>query len=76
MRLTPSCNDGVSGWVSGLTFGDIDGIGEAQRGITLNIINSVSNRLTFNKTMNPEQGVHDVYTKNTKVNEIERVSWT
>ena len=38
--------------------------------------NTTSNRMIFYKLINPDLSVHDVYLKNIKVNEIERISWT
>ncbi len=36
----------------------------------------MSNTLVFHKTINPELTVHDIYTKDVKVINIERLSWT
>ena len=51
-------------------------IKEAQVILNASISNSTSNRLLFYKSINPKFDVHDIYTKNIKVNELERISWT
>ena len=59
-----------------MTTNDRDDVKEAQTILKTKIINSISNRLTFYKSVNPNLNVHEIYTSNVKVNEIERISWT
>ena len=76
MKMTLRYNDTGSRYISDLIFGNTDGISEAKDELKIKITNSVSNRLTFYKSINPELVVHDIYMKNVKVNEIERISRT
>lgn len=76
VRLVLNYNDQVSRYITDITFNNFEDVEEAKREIRLNIINSASNRISFYKTVNPNLQVHDIYTSNINVNEIERVSWT
>ena len=76
MKITCNYNDYISRYIKDCIDNDIDEIENAKNTVKLRIRNSLSNRIVFYKSINPELSVHDIYTKNTKVNEIERISWT
>lgn len=76
VRLVLGYNDQISRYINDITFSNSNDIKEAKQQLKLNITNSTSNRLYFYKMVNPNLEVHDIYTKNFKVNNIERVSWT
>ena len=76
IRLTLTYNDSKSRYLRDMTNNHINDIEIAQSALKTKIMNSISNRLIFYKLINPSFNVHDIYTKNCKVNEIERVSWT
>ena len=76
IRLTLTYNDSKSRYLRDMTNNHINDIEVAQSALKTKIMNSISNRLIFYKIINPSFNVHDIYTKNCKVNEIERVSWT
>ena len=76
VRLVQGYSDQVSRYINDITFNNSNDAEEAKRQMRLNITNSTSSRLHFYKIVNPNLGVHDIYTNNIKVNDIERVSWT
>ena len=76
VRVVLDYNDAMSRYINDLISCDTDDIADAIIKLKINVSNSVSNRLSFYKAINPELTTHDIYTKNVKVNEIERVSWT
>ena len=76
LRLVLNYNDKVSRYINDMTLSDFNDVEEDKHRMRLNIRNSLSNRLTFYKQINPDLLVHDIYTRSTRVNEIERVSWT
>lgn len=57
-------------------FNDSDDVDDAIDDLKNRVTNSMSNRLSFYRTINNDLRVHDIYIKDTRVNEIERVSWT
>ena len=69
-------NDTISRLVVDLTNSRVNDIEEAQTLLKTRIENSESNRISFYKRINPSLDVHNIYCKPTKVNEIERISWT
>ena len=76
VRLVMNYNDQVARYITDITFNNVNDIEEAKQDMISNIINSGSNRLSFYKKINPNLVVHEIYTSNLNVNEIERVSWT
>ena len=77
MRVTLRYNDAISRYLKDMTTNyRTNDIKEAQVILNASISNSTSNRLLFYKSINPKFDVHDIYTKNIKVNELERISWT
>ena len=77
MRVTLRYNDAISRYLKDMTTNyRTNDIKEAQVILNASISNSTSNRLLFYKLINPKFDVHDIYTKNIKVNELERISWT
>ena len=76
MQVVCRYNDSISRYIIDMTTNDRDDVKEAQTILKTKIINSISNRLTFYKSVNPNLNVHEIYTSNVKVNEIERISWT
>ena len=69
-------NDVVSRYMTDLITVDSDDVQSAMDEVKTRVRVSVSNRLSFYKSVNSELIVHDIYRKNVKVNELERVSWT
>ena len=76
IQVTLSYNDSMSRYLRDMTRNNINDIEEAQSVLKTKIMNSNSNRLIFYKSINPIFDIHDIYTKNCNVNEIQRVSWT
>ena len=76
MRVVLGYGDSMSRLVRDLSTVNTNDVEEAKNIMKSKILNSLSNRLVFYKSINPELNVHDVYTKHIKVNEIERISWT
>ena len=78
MMITCNYNDSISRYIKDCINNDnnVDEIQNAKNIVKMRIMNSVSNRIMFYKSINPELLVHDVYVKNMKINEIERISWT
>lgn len=76
IRLTLGYDDAVSRYMRDLITNNTNDIDEARQELNLRILNSESNRLLFYKTVNPDLCVHEIYLKDIRVNEIERISWT
>ena len=76
MRIVLGYNDSVSRYIRNLISENNNDIEEGKYELQLKLRNSTSNRIMFYKTVNPNLVVHDIYTNQLKVNEIERVSWT
>ena len=76
MRIVLNYNDSISRYLTDLTSIYINDVAEAQHNLKTKILNSDSNRLLFYKTININLTVHEIYSTNIKVNEIERISWT
>ena len=76
MRIVINYNDSVSRYIQNLISQNNDDIEEGKSELRLKLRNSNSNRIIFYKTVNPDLVVHDIYEKQLKVNEIERMSWT
>ena len=77
MHIILRYNDAVSRSIRDFTTSATNDIEEAITILKNNITgNTQSNRVQHYKSVNPELTVHDIYTKNVKLNEIERVSWT
>ena len=76
MRIVMEYNDNVSRYIRDMTSDYTDDVEEAQTVLKQNLLRSTSNRLAFYRCVNPDLKVHDIYVKNVKVNEIERISWT
>ena len=70
IRLTLSYNDSMSRYLRDIINNHINDIEMAQSVLKTKIMNSISNRLIFYKLINPNFNVHDIYTKDCKVNEL------
>ena len=67
IRAALRYNDAVSRYITELTCDDSDDIAMSKQEIQLRTMRSVSNRLVFYKTVNPDLIVHDIYTKKTSM---------
>ena len=76
MRIVLGFEDSMSRYIRNLTNVNTNDVEEAQRALESKVRDSVSNRIHFYKSINPELSVHDIYIKDIKVDEIERMSWT
>ena len=76
MRIVLNYNDVVSRDIRDMISNNINDVNIAIDTLKSRITNSNSNKLTFYKLINPQLDVHEIYTKNVRVNEIERMSWT
>ena len=76
MRTVLNYIDFVSRDIRDMISNNINDVDIAIVALKSKIINSDSNKLTFYKLINNQLDVHELYTKNIKVNEIERMSWT
>ena len=76
MRIVLNYNDCVSRDIRDMISNNINDVDIAIDTLKSKIENSDSNKLTIYKLVNAQLDVHEIYTKNIKVNEIERMSWT
>lgn len=76
MSITLSQNTPTSRHLNDLLNNDVDDIQVAIDEIKRTISESSSSRMHFYREINSNYNLHAIYTENTKVNEIERVSWT
>ena len=76
INITLSQRTSTARYLNDLLHNDVDDIELAMRDIKDNISASPSSRLSFYKEINENYDVHSIYTESTRVNEIERVSWT
>ena len=76
MPVALSYNDSISRYLTDMSTIYTNDVEEALQNLKAKILNSDSNRISFYKSINTNLAVHEIYTKDMKVNEIERLSWT
>ena len=74
MRIVLNYNDVVSRDIRDMISNNINDVNIAIDTLKSRITNSNSNKLTFYNLINPQLDVHEIYTKNVRVDEIERMS--
>ena len=55
---------------------DVNDTSEAMNDIIQNVSNSNSSKCIYYKSINPNMQVHSVYNTKSKINELERISWS
>ena len=76
LRLTLSSNTSASRYVKDLLDNDVHDTSEAMNNIIQNVCNSNSSKCIYYKSINPSIPVHSVYNMKSKINELERISWS
>ena len=76
IKVTLETNTVTSRYVREIINNDVDDVELAMDAIKRDVLESFSSRLHFYKQINEELKVHDLYTIDFKVNELERISWT
>ena len=77
LKIAIGYNDARSRYIMDLITNDYDDILEDQLTLKMKIRNSLSNRVIFYRSVNPELEVHELYLKSSLgVKELERISWT
>ena len=76
LSLTLNANVAISRYVKDLVENDLDDTSDSKAKIIQSVNISISSKCTYYKMINPNMQVHDMYNSKSRINEIERLSWS
>ena len=76
IQLVRNSNITTGRHINDLINNDFDDVGQSMNNLHQEIINSQSSKCIYYKEINPNMHIHDIYINKSKVNELERISWS